>query len=193
MAAMANCVVVAFDQPDVMVGQTNGPNVSFDQGWEPDLQRRVVLAGLAAAWVSPFVPAANAQPAAGAAREAFLNVSKNLTGRSPLDPEQCARLHKTLTADAPRFDIQVQELLAFIADRGVDAAHLQRTLDAEGSPLASLPRKIVTAWYTGIVGEGGAARCVTFETSLMHQVVADRLDPPSYCHGRHGSWTENPV
>jgi hypothetical protein len=28
---------------------------------------------------------------------------------------------------------------------------------------------------------------------LMHQVVADRLSPPSYCYGSHGSWAQAPV
>jgi hypothetical protein len=56
-----------------------------------------------------------------------------------------------------------------------------------------LPRRIVTAWYTGVVGEGARARCITFETSLMHQIVADRLNPPSYCHGvMEAGWTFPP-
>jgi hypothetical protein len=84
-------------------------------------------------------------------------------------------------------------LHVWIADRKIDAGQLQRALDAEGSALAVLPRKIMTAWYIGIVGEGGCARCVTFETSLMHVAVADRLNLPSYCYRPHGSWAEAPI
>jgi hypothetical protein len=63
-----------------------------------------------------------------------------LTGRSLLDVERNPRLYE----------------LALVADRRLDAAHLHRTLDAENSPLVSLRRRIVTAWYTEVVGEGGA-------------------------------------
>jgi hypothetical protein len=59
--------------------------------------------------------------------------------------------------------------------------------------LSALPRQIVTAWYTGIVGEDERARCITFETSLMYVVVADRLNPPSYCSGPYGTWLDKPA
>jgi hypothetical protein len=153
----------------------------------------MLLTGLAAAYLSSFISAVDAQPAADAARDAFLRISMFLTGRPSLDLEQSRRLYEALVADVPQFEAEVQGLLTLVNDRNIDAAHLQQILDGEGSALAPLPRKIMTAWYTGIVGEGGAARCITFETSLMYQVVADRLKPPSYCYGAYGSWMEEPV
>jgi hypothetical protein len=83
-------------------------------------------------------------------------------------------------------------LLLLITERKLAIGRLQPTLDTEASRLVSLPRKIVSAWYTGIVGEGERARCVAFETSLMYAVVKDRLTPPSYCHGPHASWASQP-
>ena len=80
-----------------------------------------------------------------------------------------------------------------IGQRKIEPSELQPTLDAEQSPLSALPRKIVTAWYTGIVGEGERARCIMFETSLMYVVVADRLNPPSYCSGPYGTWVDKPA
>lgn len=153
----------------------------------------MLLTGLAAAYLSSFISSAAAQPAADAARDAFLRISTFLTGRPSLDPEQGRRLYEALAADRPLFETELQRLLALINDRNIDAAHLQQILDGEGSTLAPLPRHIMTAWYTGIVGEGGAARCITFETSLMHQLVGDRLNPPSYCYGPHGSWSDAPA
>jgi hypothetical protein len=174
------------------LGQSDGRTVTASYDRAPDLQRRMLLTGIAATCLSAFVLPAIAQPASNTGPQAFLNVSKLLTGRLSLDAGQSARLYKALAADVPEFEAEIRALLAFIADRRIDAAHLQQILDAENSPLASLPRKIVTAWYTGIVGEGGAARCITFETSLMYQVVADRLKPPSYCYGAYGSWVAAP-
>ena len=174
-------------------GQSDERTVAAGQDCAPDPQRRMLLTGIAAAYLSSFVPPAIAQPVSDTGPEIFLNVSTFLTGRSSLDVGQSARLYEALAADIPEFEAEVRALLAFVADRQIDAAHLQQILDTENSPLASLPRKIVTAWYTGVVGEGGAARCVAFETSLMYQVVADRLKPPSYCYGAYGSWMEAPV
>ncbi len=171
----------------------DSPDAAADQSCQPDPERRMLLTGLAAACLSSFISPLAAQPAADAARSAFLRISTFLTGRPSLDLEQSRRLYEALVADVPQFEAEVQGLLTLVTDRNVDAAHLQQILDGEGSALASLPRKIMTAWYTGIVGEGGAARCITFETSLMHQLVADRLNPPSYCYGPHGSWTDAPV
>jgi len=102
-------------------------------------------------------------------------------------------LDPALAAELPGFQGDVEALHALIGARGIDPGQLQQTLDAEQSPLAALPRQIVTAWYTGVVGEGGRARCITFETSLMHVIVADHLSPPSYCYGPYGSWVETPA
>lgn len=174
-------------------------DASPDPGGGPDPERRKVLTALAAACLSPFVPivpAAGAQPGVGAPREAFdafMEVSRILTGRQALDPDQAARLHEALMADAPGFAADVQALHSFIDQRKIDPAQLQSVLDAEQSPLTAVPRSIVKAWYTGVVGEAERARCITFETSLMHVAVADRLDPPSYCYGSYGSWTEKPA
>lgn len=160
-------------------------------GREPDPHRRALLAGLAAAYLTWTVAPAHAQAASD--QDAFLAVSRFLTGRPSLDPGQAARLHEAFVADAPRFGDELRALLRWIEARGVEADRLQTALDAEGSALATLPRRVMTAWYAGVVGQGAGARCVTFETSLMHQAVADRLNPPSYCLGPHASWSGTPA
>ncbi|WP_046863488.1 sorbitol dehydrogenase family protein [Microvirga massiliensis] len=168
-------------------------NASLDETTESDPHRRTVLTGLTATCLSSFVPVAVAQPSAGAPRDAFLVVSRVLTGRPSLEPDQAARLYEALIADDPGFQASVQALAEMIGQRKIEPSELQPTLDAEHSPLAVLPRKIVTAWYTGVVGEGERARCITFETSLMYVVVADRLNPPSYCSGSYGTWVDKPA
>lgn len=157
-----------------------------------DPRRRDVLAGLLAASAASLIPPAVATPAADAARDAFLAASKVLTGRSSLDPADASRLYDALLAEDPQFAAGVQALAKTLDRRKIDLLELQHVLDNEHSPLAALPRKIVTAWYTGIVGAGEKARCITYETALMNVVVSDQLRPPSYCYGAPGSWVEKP-
>jgi hypothetical protein len=159
----------------------------------PNPERRLVLAGLAAVGVTTLVPVLHAQPATTASPEAAFGViSRILTGRDSLDGQLASRLYEALATGNAQFAADVQALATWISQRQVAADQLQSTLDAENPPLASLPRTIAMAWYTGIVGENENARSVAFETALMHVVVADRLSPPSYCYGSPGSWTAEP-
>ncbi|WP_295959939.1 sugar dehydrogenase complex small subunit [Rhodoferax sp.] len=125
--------------------------------------------------------------------EAFVKVSQWLTGRSTLDMAQAERLHTALLAQDGTFDTQLALLAAFIAQKNPDLATLQAALDTEKARFATLPASILTAWYVGVVGSGVAARCVTYEASLMSLAVADRLKPPSYAYGPYGSWSRNPL
>lgn len=156
------------------------------------IRRRTVVAALASSLASQVAPAVHAQASADALK-AFLELSRVLTGRNDLDVDQATRLRDALRAHAPDFDEAAGALLQLITERKLAVAGLQPALDRDASRLAPLPRRIVTAWYTGVVGEDERARCVTFETSLMHAVVRDRLRPPSYCHGPHGSWASKPA
>ncbi|HZZ09144.1 MAG TPA: sugar dehydrogenase complex small subunit [Paraburkholderia sp.] len=166
----------------------------------PDPRRRLVLAGILASYVSSYIPwsAAHAQTRTAAtapatAPAAFLDVSRLITGRATLDAAQANRLHAGLVAAVPQFSAQLTALAAFIASNASSAAQLQPSLDAAKVPFARLPGVIATAWYVGVAGSGAAAQCVTYETSLMNVVVADRLKPPSYAYGPYGSWSRNPL
>jgi len=158
-----------------------------------DPVRRAVLTSLLAATAASFIPPALAATTTHAARDAFMAASKTLTGRSSLDPSQASRLYDALVADDPQFAAGVKALLTLIEQRKIDPLQLQHVLDSEHSTLAALPRKIVTSWYIGVVGDGEKARCITFETNLTNVAVSDKLKPPSYCYGGYGSWTEKPA
>ena len=157
-----------------------------------DLARRRVLASLLTAYTASLVPWALAQPAANADRGAFLAVSAILAGRQSLNAVQATRLYDALAAEDAGFPASVRALLALINQRSIDPVQLQSVLDAEHSPLAVLPRRIVTAWFLGIVGEGERARCVAYETALNAMIVEDVLKPPTYCYGVYGSWAKKP-
>jgi hypothetical protein len=156
-------------------------------------ERRILLGGALAASAVAFIPAAFAAAGdANAASQAFLSVSKALCGRDSLNPDDAVRLCNALVADDAQFSAGVQALAALMDRRQIDPLNLQQALDDEHSPLAALPRKIVTAWYLGVVGEGDKAQCLSFETNLSNELVDDKLRPPSYCYGGYGSWSEKP-
>lgn len=176
-----------------------GPETRQAEGQPSDaISRRAMLATTARLAVATAVgaiamPSAMATMPAAAGLDAFMALSMRLTGRERLDAAVGARLHEALGAEIPRFQADVEELLALVDGRMIDPLRLQSTLDAKHPALAALPRRIVSAWYTGIVGEGERARCIAFETSLMNGIVADHLSPPSYCYGPPGSWSGKPA
>ena len=151
------------------------------------------MVALLAAGVAPAIPPAFAATTPEAVPDAFLAVSKILTGRPSLDPAQASRLYAALFADDPQFAGGLEALLALIDERKIDPLQLQHVLDSERSPVAPLPRKIMTAWCVGVVGADENARCVTFETNLTNVIVSDKLKPPSYCYGGYGSWVDQPA
>jgi hypothetical protein len=159
----------------------------------PDPARRLLLAGLLTGYTASLIPWALAQPVTDANRGAFVAVSAILAGRQSLDAAQATRLYDALAADDSGFSAAVRELLALINERSIDPLQLQRVLDAEHSVLATLPRRIATAWFMGIVGDGESARCIAFETALNAVIVADVLKPPTYCYGVYGSWGRKPT
>jgi hypothetical protein len=165
----------------------------IDSGGIANPARRMLLAGMLSGYAASLIPWALAQPVADANRGAFLAVSAILAGRKALDQVQAGRLYDALAADDPAFPAAASALLALIDARKIDPLHLQEMLDAEHAALAPLPRRIVTAWYLGVVGEAERARVVAFETALNAVAVADVLKPPTYCYGVYGSWTKKPT
>jgi hypothetical protein len=159
----------------------------------PDGARRRLLAGLLTAYSAALIPWALAQPVADADEGAFLALSAILAGRQSLDAALTKRLYDALTADDPGFAAVARALLTLINERRIDPMQLQQVLDAEKSPLAAVPRTIVTAWFLGIVGSGDKARCIAFEAALNAEVVADVLRPPTYAFGVYGSWARKPT
>lgn len=125
-------------------------------------------------------------------RKAFIRVSKALCGDDPLDAAQATVLLDALQKQDGRFAADCIALDQFIAAQAPDPLQWQAALDAAKVPFAALPRRIVSAWYIGVVGSGTKARALTYVSSLMYRVTADRLRPPSYAYGAYGSWRVDP-
>jgi Membrane bound FAD containing D-sorbitol dehydrogenase len=168
-------------------------SVSASHDHPADPSRRRLLAGLLTAYTASLIPWALAQPAPDADRGAFTALSAILVGRQALDAALAARLYDALATTYPQFPADVQSLLTLIDERHIDPLQLQGVLDGEHSPLASLPRSIMSAWALGVVDSGEGARCVAYENALNALIVADVLKPPTYAYGAYGSWTSKPI
>lgn len=170
---------------------TLGKNVDTLPPFAPT--RRRLLAGMLSAYTASLIPWALAQPVRDDKQGAFLAVSAILVGRTALDAVQAKRIYDALTAGDAEFPKKAQALLALIEQRKIDPLQLQKTLDTENSALADTPRKIATAWFLGVVGDGVKARALAYETALNAVIVSDVLKPPTYCYGTYGSWGKKPI
>ncbi|MHC1481652.1 sorbitol dehydrogenase family protein [Frateuria aurantia] len=151
----------------------------------------VVAGNLGLEW-SERAEAAEAAPATVDLPPQFLPVSAQLTGVDELSRPVAERLYTALVAEDAGFSAALKVLADFIQTAG-GVEDLQSRLDSAQSAVAALPRKIVTAWYTGIVGDGIHARCIAYEDTLMNSTVADHLQPQSYSLGNYGAWAQKPA
>jgi hypothetical protein len=172
--------------PDTM----NPPSRNFVT--HPATPRRTVLISIASGLILTLSGPTHAQPPSAEEQGNFLRISEFLTGRTPLDPAEAARLFAALTQDDPNFPHGAGLLVRYVDEHQPDPTKLQAMLDNDKPGFEALPRRIVTAWYLGLVGENERARCVAYETALFNVVVADWLKPPSYCFGTYGSWAAKP-
>jgi len=154
--------------------------------------RRRTLRTMVSACVAARIPWAMSQPVANSDRAAFIALSAIIAGRATLDAGLARRLYDALVADDPGFPVAARALLKLIEHYRIEVSRLQGVLDATASPLASVPRRVATAWFLGIVGANERARCVAYEEALNAAIVGDMLKPPTYCYGPYGSWSRRP-
>lgn len=171
----------------------DGSHKALDDSVMHNQARRRVLAGLLSAYTFTLIPWAAAQPINSNGHGAFLAISAILAGRQSLDPDLATRLYEALQADDPSFPKACTILLALVNTQTIPPLELQKTLDARNPALAPLPRKIVRAWFMGIVGDGDKARCLAYENALNAVIVSNVLKPPSYAYGNYGSWEKKPI
>ena len=176
---------------------TASDSASTAQPGDPTRRRFIggVLLGVAAwnlggAWASSA--RASGAVEVSTAPPAFFEVSQALCGKGHLEAGLALRLYKALLADHADFAAQLDQLAALLHQRGGSVDGLQDALDQSKASCAALPRRIATAWFVGVVGEGESARCIAYEESLMNLAVADQLKPPSYAFGSYGSWSQQP-
>lgn len=160
------------------------------------LQRRQLLGGflvVGAVQLVPWAAAISPAPSPPTTSPAFMALSRYLTERDDLNPHLAARMQAALQGLDSAFVAQADTLWKWIDSNRIALADLNTRLKADMPALAALPGQVMQAWAMGIVGSGAQTRVVAYEYALNAQLVSDKLKPPTYSYGTHGSWTRNPT
>ncbi|SQJ20772.1 Membrane bound FAD containing D-sorbitol dehydrogenase [Serratia rubidaea] len=161
-------------------------------------RRRLVLgsAGLLAAGVlaqNLLGRAALAVPDAASLPDAFLTVSRSLTGMPLPDPQLAQRLYQALLPRFPQLNPLLDALATLLQQHGTqDGAALQQQLKQHAAPLTRLYHALIGGWYLGVIGDAARPECIAFENIVSYQLVRDSLTPPSYCPGEPNFWIRPP-
>ena len=159
-----------------------------------DLSRRRFLAAsaLAASAAALVVAApgfAQVATAAKGANPEFLELARFLTGKPDLDARIVALAQQGLIAADPAFADHAAAL-----ERAIKDAKLADVDAFAGSPLyadagfKATAIAMISAFYLGQVGEGSAAKFVSFEKALMYQPTAGVVVIPTYTLGGPNYW-----
>lgn len=124
-------------------------------------RRRFIYAGgflLSTALLPPLSVAQVASPLVEQHLDAFLDLSRKLTGYETLNRELGARYL------AAFLELFPDEAPQFASNR-------------------ALQKKILHSWYTGTVGpnEAGKVRVIAYKDAFMYRPTADGLPTPTYC------------
>lgn len=154
------------------------------------------LVGLARHAGLPCLSGAFAQTVTGGANDAefaaFMDLSRYLTGKNSLDVEIGHAIFANLVDGDLHFTQQVAQLNDFVASSKTPANGLQQVLDGSQPALATVPKRIMPAWYLGVVGTGARARTVAYEQALMYPPISDVIVMPSFARGVPGYWAQPP-
>ena len=155
-----------------------------------DKTRRNIIKGLASTSLLSFFPAFNvmADALSDDVPSAFVSVSKTLTGRASLPDVLVDRFFHALQAEQSNFSNQVMSLEKELSQ--LDPKTYTEKLSPEAQKTA---KTILSAWYTGIVGDGPDAQVIAYRHALEFSAVDDVLTPRSYCPNKPGFWAEKPV
>ncbi|AIY44148.1 2-Keto-D-gluconate dehydrogenase [Collimonas arenae] len=136
-------------------------------------------------------PAANTQQLSN-----FMALSALLTATPKLNPRTGARIYSALSTQAIEFEKQTAALWQYSQDHKIqDVENLAAAL-ASDSALSLLLHRIISAWYLGVVGDGGVtggAKVIAFEQALMFDQVRDAVVVPTYCRAAPGYWVTQPA
>jgi len=116
--------------------------------------------------------------------QAFRDLTLALTGYAPRDPSMVDAFQDAFSQEL----IQLEQLYRILVSAPERDDWPKAIADAGLTPLAE---QLITAWYTGIVGEGEAARVVTYLDAFVWYAVG-YTKPPSTCDTDFGAWAMRP-
>jgi fructose 5-dehydrogenase small subunit len=154
------------------------------------------LLAFAAAGRTPFgmSRAFAAGPASDSGYDAFIKLSKHLTGRTSFDTVLSQRVYAALGRANSQFGTNVASLNTWLQGHGgVPSDTVTAALKTDQPELATTVGDIMRAWYLGLVGDMPHVQVVAFEKALMFDPVSDVLTIPSYCRDVPFYWTAKPA
>lgn len=159
------------------------------------ISRRRLLQGMAAlsltASCSALFPVEMARAAASAAPvQRFSEVSAFLVSR-PAGAILSRRYFEALNRHHTDFPARFNALVAELGQQRY--AHVDDFLQvtAVGTPLRDTATLIVSAWYTGVVGEGAETELIAYADAMMYLPTQGILVVPTY-GGGPDTWGEKP-
>jgi hypothetical protein len=154
-----------------------------------DMNRRELLAvagAILAAVGTRGAALAQAVPASVVpiSTDAFHDLTLALTGYAPRDPSMVDAFHDAFANELT----QLQRLYDILVREPNRDDWPKAIADAGLAPLAE---QLIAAWYTGIAGEGEAARVITYLDAFVWYAVG-YTKPPSTCDTDFGAWAVRP-
>lgn len=126
-------------------------------------------------------------PVIATASDAFVALSKTLTGYPTPDADLGNRLYHDLLAMYPNLDAAIPQIAAEIAKTPSGPTTFT------DPALGTIYKQIVGGWYLGVIGPKLAPRCIAFEDIVSYKVLAKSIMPPSYCVGEPMFWIHKPA
>ena len=123
-----------------------------------------------------------------AARD-FIRVSQTITEHKHISPPLASHFLSAFNQRDPQFTSKIARLAAVIQPSDTAAQFKQRAVAAG---LGNFLQDIVTAWYTGTIGNDYKGTLVAYKDALMYATVSDGLVVPTYC-GNGPLWWTVPV
>lgn len=141
-----------------------------------------------------LIATAFADAPAGGGLDAFLVLSRRLTGHTGFDAILGKRIYDALAKSDSQFTQNVGAFNTWLQGHGgVLPDTVTQALQADQPALAKFVGAIMRAWYLGLVGDMPHVNVVAYEKALMFEPVKDVLTIPSYCRDVPFYWTQKPV
>lgn len=128
-----------------------------------------------------------ALPADGLPLEAFLALSRAVTGHAQLDAGMGDRFHAALTADGGL--AAQRDLYLAVETAAGDETAMMRALTGARLEAAKL---LLRGWYLGQIPTASGETLIGYEQTLMARVTGDFIPLRSYCGGVPGYWSTPP-